>query len=64
MDGKVPDSDMLCKLLEEEKAIDDFVKVDVYVPGCPPNADVIYYVLSELIAGRIPVLEKGKLHYD
>lgn len=64
VDGKVPDSDILCKLLEEEKAIDDFVKVDVYVPGCPPNADVIYYVLSELVAGRIPVLEKGKLHYD
>jgi NAD-reducing hydrogenase small subunit len=24
------------------------------VPGCPPRADAIYYVLSELIAGRTP----------
>ena len=30
------------------------VEVDLYVPGCPPPADAIYYVLSELIAGRTP----------
>lgn len=32
------------------------VKVDVYVPGCPPSADTIYYVVSELLAGRTPDL--------
>lgn len=30
------------------------VKIDVFVPGCPPSADTIWYVLSELIAGRTP----------
>jgi NAD-reducing hydrogenase small subunit len=30
------------------------VKVDVYVPGCPPSANAIWYVLSELIEGRTP----------
>ncbi len=30
------------------------VEVDLFVPGCPPPADAIYYVLCELIAGRIP----------
>jgi NAD-reducing hydrogenase small subunit len=30
------------------------VDVDVFVPGCPPHADAIFYVLSELIAGRTP----------
>jgi NAD-reducing hydrogenase small subunit len=30
------------------------VDVDVFVPGCPPPADAIWYVLSELIAGRTP----------
>ena len=30
------------------------VEVDIYVPGCPPSADTIWYVLSELIAGRQP----------
>lgn len=30
------------------------VKVDVFVPGCPPSADTIFYVLQELLAGRLP----------
>lgn len=34
----------------------EFVDVDVFVQGCPPSADTIYYVLTELLAGRKPVL--------
>jgi len=30
--------------------------VDVFVPGCPPSADTIIQVLSELLAGRVPSL--------
>ena len=30
------------------------VKVDLFVPGCPPSADTIYYFLSEVLAGRTP----------
>ncbi len=36
------------------KPIHHEVSVDVFVPGCPPSADTIWYVLSELIAGRMP----------
>ena len=32
----------------------ELVKVDLYIPGCPPKADDIYYVLSEILAGRTP----------
>jgi len=32
------------------------VKVDFYIPGCPPSADTIYFFLSELLAGRTPDL--------
>ena len=38
--------------------IHEVVKVDVFVQGCPPSADTIYYVLSELVAGRMPVLNE------
>jgi NAD-reducing hydrogenase small subunit len=31
-----------------------FVKVDAYIPGCPPSADLIHSVLSEIIQGRTP----------
>jgi NAD-reducing hydrogenase small subunit len=41
-------------LLQKVKPVHGVVPVDVFVPGCPPNADAIYHVLSELIAGRMP----------
>jgi NAD-reducing hydrogenase small subunit len=36
--------------------VHEMVPVDVFVPGCPPSADTIYYLLHELLAGRIPDL--------
>lgn len=32
------------------------VNVDVFVPGCPPSADTIWFAVSELLAGRLPDL--------
>lgn len=34
--------------------VHEVVEVDLHVPGCPPPADVIYFVLAELLAGRRP----------
>jgi NAD-reducing hydrogenase small subunit len=34
--------------------VHEVVKVDLFVPGCPPPADAIHYVISELLAGRTP----------
>jgi NAD-reducing hydrogenase small subunit len=41
-------------LLPTVRPVHGCVPVDVFVPGCPPKADAIWYVLSELIAGRSP----------
>ena len=41
-------------LLEYVKPVHAVVDVDVFVPGCPPPADVIHFVVSELLQGRIP----------
>jgi NAD-reducing hydrogenase small subunit len=38
------------------KPIHEVIKVDVFVQGCPPSADIVYYVLTELVAGRMPDL--------
>ncbi len=41
-------------LLQRVRPIQEVVPVDVSVPGCPPSADTIYVVVSELLAGRTP----------
>jgi NAD-reducing hydrogenase small subunit len=46
----------LPRLLNRVRPLHDYVHVDLFVPGCPPSADSIYMVLSELLAGRMPDL--------
>jgi len=61
-EGKIPQDPELCKPTRV-RAPQDVVPVDLFVPGCPPDPEVIYYVLSELAQGRKPVLEGDKLHW-
>jgi NAD-reducing hydrogenase small subunit len=43
-------------LLKHAVPIHQAVKVDLHVPGCPPSADAIAFVIGELLAGRKPDL--------
>ena len=43
-------------LLKVVTPVHSAVKVDVFVPGCPPSADVIHYTITELLEGRTPDL--------
>jgi NAD-reducing hydrogenase small subunit len=61
--GKIPDDPELAVPMKVH-ALQDIVKVDVFVPGCPPDADTIFYVLAELAAGRKPVLTGNKLGWQ
>ena len=51
----IPDQ-VVPKLLDVVRPVHAVVKVDLFVPGCPPSADTIYYFLSEVLAGRAPDL--------
>lgn len=62
--GSIPDSSELGKPLETVTGVDKVVKVDVFVPGCPPSADAFFYVITELLAGRKPVLPPELFKYD
>ena len=43
-------------LLPQSRPVHEFVKVDVFVPGCPPSADLIFSVVSQLLEGKTPDL--------
>lgn len=60
--GKIP-SDPELAVMTKVRSVNEVVPVDIFVPGCPPDADVIYYVLSELAQGRKPKLEGDLLHW-
>ena len=62
--GEMPDSNVLPRLLKRVRPIQEFVKVDAYIPGCPPDADTIWYALTELLAGRMPQWNEKNLQYD
>ena len=62
-EGLIPSDPELC-VPTRVRALQDVVPVDIFVPGCPPDADTIFYVLSELAQGRIPVLKDNKLNWQ
>jgi len=63
VDGEIPEHEDLTPLLEHVKGVGEVVPVDIYIPGCPPSADAIWYVLTELLEGRMPKMEGKVLKY-
>jgi NAD-reducing hydrogenase small subunit len=55
VNGQIPNE--VPKLLKQTGPLHEVVKVDYYIPGCPPSADLINYVVTELLAGRTPNME-------
>ena len=52
LDPQIP-REIIPSLLPTARPVHEVVSVDVFVPGCPPSADLIFSVLSELLEGRI-----------
>lgn len=61
--GKIPSSPELATMTRV-RAVHEVVPVDIFVPGCPPDADIIFYVLSELAQGRMPDLKNENLMWN
>ncbi len=49
-------SEGLPPLLDSCMALDEKIKVDIYMPGCPPHPDHVFSALVALVEGRPPEL--------
>jgi NAD-reducing hydrogenase small subunit len=61
---QIPNDPELPLLLNQVHPIHEVVKIDYSLPGCPPSAEVFWKFLTDLIAGREPVLDYDLVHYD
>jgi NAD-reducing hydrogenase small subunit len=50
-------------LLDHVNPIHKVVAIDYFLPGCPPHADLIWYVITELLEGHEPILTEDLLKY-
>ncbi len=62
--GFIPNDPELPLLLDKVHPIHEVVKIDYFIPGCPPSADAIWKVLTDLLAGKTPELGHGLISYD
>jgi NAD-reducing hydrogenase small subunit len=61
---QIPNDVELPLLLDKVHPIHDVVRVDYYLPGCPPSADAFLKILGDLLAGKESSLPHNLLHYD
>lgn len=57
--GILPNDDELPMLLDRVYPCHEIVKIDYYLPGCPPRADLLWNALTALVTGS-PL----ELHYE
>jgi len=50
--------------LDKVHPLHEVVKIDYFIPGCPPSGDAIWKFLTDLIAGKTPELGHGLIKYD
>jgi len=46
--------DVIPALLPTSRPVHKIVEVDVFLPGCPPSADIIHTAVVDLLEGRVP----------
>lgn len=61
---RIPDDPELPLLLDRVYPAHEVVRIDYFLPGCPPSADAIWTGLLDLLAGRAPDLPYQLLKYD
>jgi NAD-reducing hydrogenase small subunit len=63
-DAQVPNDPEIPLLLNKVHPIHEVVKVDYFLPGCPPSGDAIWTFLNELLDGKPISFPYTQIHYD
>jgi NAD-reducing hydrogenase small subunit len=53
----------IAQLLKKAQPLHEIITVDLFLHGCPPSADEIWFAVTELLAGRMPVLSTAYLRF-
>lgn len=64
MNGRIPDDPDLPILLDRVYPCHEVVKIDYFLPGCPPSADTFWAALTALLSGKEPELPYELIKYD
>jgi NAD-reducing hydrogenase small subunit len=62
--GLIPNDPDLPLLLDRVYPSHEVVKIDYFLPGCPPSADAIWLSLRALLTGNVPVLPYALCKYE
>jgi NAD-reducing hydrogenase small subunit len=60
----VPNDPEIPLLLDRIYPAHEVVRIDYFLPGCPPSADAIWTFLTELMSGRPIAFPHSRIHYD
>ncbi|MEW7976925.1 MAG: NADP oxidoreductase [Candidatus Sedimenticola endophacoides] len=63
-DAQIPSDPELPLPLNKVHPLHEVVKVDYFLPGCPPSADTIWTILNELLSGQPIHFAYRQIHYD
>jgi len=60
----IPNDVEIPLLLDKVHPIHEVVRVDYFLPGCPPSADTFWTFLTDLIGGKTISFPYSLIHYD
>jgi NAD-reducing hydrogenase small subunit len=64
VDGVIPNDPDIPLMLDKVYPVHEVVKIDYFIPGCPPPADAFWQVLTALLEGKEPEISYEALKFD
>ncbi len=64
VDGVIPNDPDIPLILDKVYPVHEVVKIDYWLPGCPPRADTFWAALTALLKGKEPKLPYELIKYD